>query len=66
MSTDSIIGYGSPFFTSSEAEQRFRDLFGAEELEDARRFYFACKMKQPYAEFLEQETERKLREQDGE
>ena len=50
---------------ASEAEQRFRDLFGAEELEDARRFYFACNMKTPYPVFLEEETERKLREQDG-
>lgn len=49
-----------------QAETAFRDLFGKEELEDARRFYFACKMKQPYAKFLEEETERKLREQDGE
>lgn len=56
---------GSPFITASEAEQRFRDLFGVEELDDARRLYFACNIKTPYPVFLEQETERKLREQDG-
>ena len=50
---------------ASEAEQRFRDLFGAEELEDARRLYFACNIKTPYPMFLEEETGRKLREQDG-
>ena len=35
-------------------------------LENARRFYFVCNMKTPYPVFLEEEAERKLREQDGE
>lgn len=50
-----------------EASQRFRDLFGSEELEMARIKYFAERKtnKMQYKEFLEQETERKLKEQDG-
>lgn len=49
-----------------QAETTFRDLFGKEELEDARRLYCACNMrKKRYVDFLKEETERKLREQDG-
>ena len=48
-----------------QAETAFRDLFGKEELEDARRLYCACNMrKKRYVDFLREETERKLREQD--
>lgn len=50
----------------SEQETIFRDLFGKEELEDARRLYCTCNMrKKRYVDFLKEETERKLREQDG-
>lgn len=50
---------------SSEAEQAFRDLFGKEELEEARRKYFQHNTTETYATYLQKETERKLREQDG-
>lgn len=50
---------------SSEAEQIFRDLFGKEELEEARRKYFQHSTTETYATYLQKETERKLREQDG-
>lgn len=53
---------------ASQEEQRFRDLFGKEELENARELYFACgqrTLKMTYPEYLRKQTERKLREQDG-
>ena len=53
---------------NADAERRFKDLFGKEELEEVRTKYFAERKtnKMQYKEFLEQETERKLRKQDGE
>lgn len=47
----------------SQEEQMFRDLFGKEELEEVRKRGFA--QIKPYLEYLREETERKLREQDG-
>lgn len=47
----------------SQEEQIFRDLFGKEELEEVRKKGFA--QNKPYLEYLREETERKLREQDG-
>lgn len=47
----------------SEQETRFRDLFGKEELEEARKKSFT--QNKPYLQYLKEETERKLREQDG-
>lgn len=50
----------------SEQEHRFRDLFGKEELTEARkRYYEECHRTIDYLTYLKQETERKLREQDG-
>lgn len=44
----------------------FRDLFGKEELEYARkRYYEKYYRKITYLQYLKEETERKLREQDG-
>lgn len=47
----------------SQEEQLFRGLFGNEELEDVRKRGYA--QAKPYLDFLREETERKLREQDG-
>ena len=41
----------------------FRDLFGKEELKEARKRGFA--QSKPYLQYLKEETERKLKEQDG-
>ena len=52
------------YFQVSEQEYIFRDLFGKEELIEARkRYYFESTV--DYITYLKQETERKLREQDG-
>lgn len=50
-------------FQVSEQETMFRDLFGKEELEEVRKRGFA--QSKPYLQYLKEETERKLREQDG-
>lgn len=47
----------------SQEEQMFRDLFGEEELKDVRKRGYA--QINPYLDFLREEMERKLREQDG-
>ena len=47
----------------SEQETIFRDLFGKEELQEVKRKAFA--QTKSYLEYLREETERKLREQDG-
>ena len=47
----------------SQEEQMFRDLFGKEELEEVRKKGY--EQTKPYLEYLREETERKLREQDG-
>lgn len=50
-------------FRVSEQETMFRDLFGKEELEEVRKQRFT--QSKPYLQYLKEETERKLREQDG-
>lgn len=55
-----IISY---YFRVSEQETQFRDLFGKKELEEVRKKGFA--QSKPYLQYLKEETERKLREQDG-
>lgn len=50
-------------FRVSEQETIFRDLFGKEELEEVKKRGFA--QSKPYLQYLKEETERKLREQDG-
>lgn len=50
-------------FRVSEQETRFRDLFGKEELTEARKKSFT--QNKPYLQYLKEETERKLIEQDG-
>lgn len=50
-------------FRVSEQETIFRDLFGKEELEEVRKRGFA--QSKLYLQYLKEETERKLREQDG-
>ena len=53
-------------FRVSEHETVFRDLFGKEEFIEARKRYYAeYRGKIDYVTYLKQETERKLREQDG-
>lgn len=47
----------------SQEEQMFRDLFGNEELQEVKRKAFT--QTKSYLEYLRDETERKLREQDG-
>ena len=47
----------------SEQETIFRDLFGKEELEEVKKRGFT--QSKPYLQYLKEETERKLREQDG-
>ena len=51
------------YFKVSEQETMFRDLFGKEELEEVRKRGFA--QSKPYLQYLKEETERKLSEQDG-
>ena len=53
----------SYYFQVSEQETMFRDLFGKEELEEVRKKKFT--QSKPYLQYLKEETERKLREQDG-
>lgn len=50
-------------FRVSEQEHSFRDLFGKEELEEVRKRGFT--QSKPYLQYLKEETERKLKEQDG-
>lgn len=50
-------------FQVSEQETMFRDLFGKEELEEVKKRGFT--QSKPYLQYLKEETERKLREQDG-
>lgn len=50
-------------FRVSEQETMFRDLFGKEELEEVKKRGFT--QSKPYLQYLKEETERKLREQDG-
>lgn len=50
-------------FRVSEKETQFRDLFGKEELEEVKKRGFT--QSKPYLQYLKEETERKLREQDG-
>ena len=49
----------------SDTKQMYRDLFGKEELYIAMSDYFVRGMNKTMLEFLKQEMERKLREQDG-
>jgi len=51
------------YFRVSEQETMFRDLFGKEELEEVKKRGFT--QSKPYLQYLKEETERKLREQDG-
>lgn len=51
------------YFQVSEQETMFRDLFGKEELEEVRERGFL--QRKPYLQYLKEEMERKLREQDG-
>lgn len=53
----------SYYIQVSEQETMFRDLFGKEELEEVRKRGFT--QSKPYLQYLKEETERKLREQDG-
>ena len=48
-----------------QEEQRFRDLFGKEELKQVRTEYYSHLPKETYLEYLKNETQRKLEEQDG-
>lgn len=50
-------------FRVSEQETMFRDLFGKEELEEVKKRGFT--QSKPYLQYLKEETEKKLREQDG-
>jgi hypothetical protein len=53
-------------FRVSEQETIFRDLFGREELKEARKRYYAEHHRViDYLTYIKRETERKLREQDG-
>lgn len=53
-------------FRVSEQETMFRDLFGKEELTETRkRYYVEHHGVIDYLTYLKRETERKLREQDG-
>lgn len=49
----------------SEVEEMFRDLFGYEELKQVRTEYYSHLPKETYLEYLKNETQRKLEEQDG-
>lgn len=53
----------SYYFRVCEQETVFRDLFGKEELEEVRERGFM--QRKPYLQYLKEEMERKLREQDG-
>lgn len=53
-------------FKVCEQEMMFRDLFGLQELKEARKKYYEEGGTKTYLEYLKQETERKLRGQDGE
>lgn len=56
----------SYYFRVCEQETMFRDLFGLEELKEARTKYYAeYHGKKTYLEYLIEEQNRKLREQDG-
>ena len=48
-----------------QEEQRFRDLFGNDELKQTRTEYYSHLPKETYLEYLKEETYRKLEEQDG-
>ena len=48
-----------------QEEQRFRDLFGKEELKQARKKYYSNLPKETSLEYLKNEIQRKLEEQDG-
>lgn len=48
-----------------QEEQRFRDLFGNDELKQTRTNYYSHLPKETYLEYLKNETQRKLEEQDG-
>lgn len=48
-----------------QEEQRFRDLFGNDELKQARTSYYSHLPKETYLEYLKNEMQRKLEEQDG-
>ena len=50
-------------FRVSEQETVFRDLFGEEELKEVRKKGF--EQSKPYLQYLKEEIERKLMEQDG-
>lgn len=50
-------------FRVSEQETIFRDLFGKEELEEVKKRGFT--QSKPYLQYLKEEIERKLKEQDG-
>ena len=52
--------------TTTDAKQRFRDLFGNEELNEALIYYYANNRSETIQTYLRKETERKLREQDNE
>lgn len=54
------------YFQVSEQEHRFKDLFGKEEFTEVRKRYYAEHHGViDYLTYLKCETERKLREQDG-
>lgn len=57
---ENIVNYAKAV---SEEEQKFWDMFGKEELEEVRKKGFT--QGKLYLEYLKEETERKLREQDG-
>lgn len=48
-----------------QEEQRFRDLFGNDELKQTRTEYYSHLQKETYLEYLKNEMQRKLEEQDG-
>lgn len=50
----------------SQEEHRFRDLFGKEELLEVRSRYYFEGGRSTYLDYLREEKQRKLREQDGE
>lgn len=53
-------------FQVSEQETIFRDLFGRDELEQTRIEFFTYHSKEcTWLEYMKQEIERKLKEQDG-
>lgn len=53
-------------FMVCEQEQRFRDLFGKDELDEARKKFFSGNTQEElYLKFLREETERKLQENEN-